>query len=211
MAITYPLDLLDGFKGHSINFDLLWRQEQSRQANGRTIVKDMGTPLWQATYQSVPMYAEHLDYWKARLNVLENGLQIFIGRPISRLYPIDDPGGKKLGSVNSQVIAIESNRKELMIDDLPEDYKLSTGDFITIFSSGNPTLYQIGAGAVADSNGEAGFFEVRPHLAPEVSEGDEVQLIKPYCHMMIVPGTITSTADIASGIGAVSFQAIEAR
>lgn len=198
MAITYPLDLLADFKGHSVEFDLLWRQEQSRQANGRTIVKDMGSPLWRASYQSAPMYADDLDRWRARLAAMENGLKTFLGRNIARLRPIAHPGSSVLpaGTINT----IGTGRKTVTLAGLSA-VTLQAGDMICVASK---DLHQI-----VDVAG--GIYEVRPHIWPGVTTGAAVSVTKPHCIMAIVPGSVTSTADMASGIGAVSFQAIEAR
>ena len=48
MAITYPVNLLPVVPGWTTGFDLRLRQEQSVQASGRVLVKDMGSPLWTA-------------------------------------------------------------------------------------------------------------------------------------------------------------------
>lgn len=198
MAITYPFDLLAGFKGHSVEFDLLWRQEQSRQANGRTIVKDMGSPIWKASYQSAPMYADDLDKWRARLSAMENGLKTFRGRNIARLRPIAHPGSSALPS--GTIASIGSDRKTVTLAGL-SGITLQTGDMICIRDK---DLHQI-----VDVAG--GVYEVRPHIWPGVGNGATVSIDKPHCIMAIVPGSVTSAADMASGIGAVSFQAIEAR
>lgn len=198
MAITYPFDLLDGFKGHSVDFDLLWRQEQSRQANGRTIVKDMGSPLWRASYQSAPKLAADLDRWRARLHAMEGGMKTFKGYPISRLRPINHPGSAALPS--GTLGTIGADRKTVTLSGL-SGVTLQAGDMIMIASKDLHQIVDIAAGV----------YEVRPHIWPGVATGAAVSVNKPYCIMAVVPGSITSTADMASGIGAVSFQAIEAR
>lgn len=71
MAITFPYDILTDFPGWSTEFDLLWRQEQSRSAGGKTYVKDLGTPLWEAKYQSISLSPNELDYWRARFKLLD--------------------------------------------------------------------------------------------------------------------------------------------
>lgn len=78
MTITYPLDILTDFPGWSTDFRLVYRQEQSRHANGRTRVKDFGTPIWSATYVSKNLSPNKLDYFRARLNLLEGSLKTFI-------------------------------------------------------------------------------------------------------------------------------------
>ena len=54
-------------------------------------------------------------------------------------------------------------------------------------------------------------FEVRPHLAPGTCVGNVVVLVKPTVPMIVLPNTLTTTADVATGRGAISFQAVEAR
>lgn len=198
MAISYPFDLLDGFMGHSVDFDLMWRQEQSRQASGRTIVKDMGSPLWRASYQSAPKLADELDRWRARVHAMENGLKTFKGYPISRLRPINRPGSSALPS--GTVSSIGADRKTIALSGFSA-LTLQVGDMVRI---GARDLHQI-----IDVAG--GAFEVRPYIWPGVTPGVTASVDKPYCIMAIVPGSVSSTADMKSGIGSVSFQAIEAR
>lgn len=198
MAITYPLDLLADFPGWSTDFDLLWRQEQSRQANGRTIVKDMGSPLWRATYQSRQMRANELDKWRARLHAMEGGLKTFKGYPLARCRPIAHPGSSALPT--GTIASIGSKRKTVTLAGL-SGITSQVGDMFTI---ANKDLHQIVD--IASS-----VYEVRPHIWPGVTTGAAVSISKPYCIMAIVPGSVTSTADLATGRGAVSFQAIEAR
>lgn len=202
MSISYPLDLLDGFPGWSIEFDLLYRQEQSRQANGRTIVKDMGSPLWRGTYQSRSLSPNELDAWRARLASLENGLQTFKGYALSRCRPILHPGSSALpiGSLHT----IDASRKAIRGSGLT-GISLSVGDMIQI---GTKDLHQVMEPAVGTLTG---LFEVRPHLWPGVVTGAAVSIMKPACIMAIVPSSISSTADMATGRGTISFQAIEAR
>lgn len=198
MAITYPFDLLADFPGWSTDFDLLWRQEQSRQANGRTIVKDMGSPLWRASYQSRSLRPNELDYWRARLAAMENGLKTFYGRATSRCRPINHPGSDALpgGTLSS----IGGDRKTIAIGGLT-GITLRAGDMVQI---GTRDLHQ-----VVDVAG--GTLEVRPHIWPGVTTGATVVISKPSCVMAIVPGSISSPADLATGRGAISFQAVEAR
>lgn len=197
MAITYPFDLLATFEGHSIEFDLFSRQEVSRQANGRTIAKDLGSPLWAAVYQSVPMYADDLDAWRARLNALENGQKTFYGRSLSRIRPINHPGSSELPA--GTLATISENRKEITISGLT-GIELTVGDMVQI---GAADLHRI----VGESSGT---FEVRPHLWPGAEAEDAVSISSPRCVMAIVPGSVTSNAELW-GLGSISFQAIEAR
>lgn len=208
MAITFPYDLLAEFPGWSTDFDLFYRQEQSRSASGRTYVKDFGSPLWRATYLSKLLRINELDEWRARLNVLENGLNSFIGRSTSRCYPINDPRGQIIGSSVVTVASVLANRKEITLAGLPLGYILRPGDLLQI---GTRNLHRVVA-AIAPSPGAAtSIVEVRPHIWPETVATNAVSLVRPSCSMVILPGSIATTADLATGRGSVTFQAIEAR
>lgn len=198
MAITYPFDLLDNFPGWSTQFELLWRQEQSRQANGRTIVKDFGSPLWIATYQTRQLKPNEMDMWRARLDAMENGLQTFYGRPLSRCKPIKHPGSTPIP--NGTVALISADRKEVTLSGFP-GISYSVGDMVRI---GERDLHRI-----VGINGLV--LEVRPHIWVGVSVGAVASIYKPYCRMTIQPGSISSTVDAMYGRGVISFQAVEAR
>jgi hypothetical protein len=210
MTITYPLDLLTGFPGWTTGFDLHWRQEQSTQASGRILVKDMGSPLWTLRAMSKVLSPNNLDHWRARLTSLENGLQTFNGYPMSRCYPQAYPNGSwptggAFTGLTAVLASIDTNRKIVSLSSLPHGFVLSVGDYISI----NGDLHQVMEGAVA-TTGLTGFFEVRPHIWPAQVVGATVAVKQPSCIMAIVPGSLSSDAQI-TGWGAVSFQAIEAR
>ena len=233
MAITYPLNLLDDLPGWSTDFNLLYRQEQSRHASGRTRVKDFGKPIWTATYATKNLSPNTLDTWRAKLNSLENGLQTFRGYPKSRCWPIQHPNGLLVQPVNwvlqggvwvdsgvwlnaipwgsnsltaAAVNSINVNNKALSLKDAP-NIRLRAGDYISI----NENLYQVVEDADADSSGVTPEFEVRPQLNLATTVVDnEVLFNQPYCLMTIVPGSVSAGSGL-NGRGSISFQAIEAR
>lgn len=213
MTHSFPFDLLANFPGWATEFELLRREEQSRTAGGVTIVKDMGEPLWQAAYASKSLTPNDLDAWRARLDVLDGGQQTFLAYPLSRCFPIRYPNGAwPTGagfSGNSAIVgSINANGKQLTINALPAGFVLSAGDMIRI---GARNLHRVVGGATANGAGIAANVEVRPHFWPETAVGDAVSVKKPYCRMTIVPGSIATTADLATGRGTISFRAIEAR
>lgn len=214
MAISYPLDILADFPGWTTEFDLGWRQERSRTAGGRTIVKNLGDPIWRLAAQSRPLSANELDYWRARLQALENGLQTFYGRSMSRCYPILYPNGSwpTGGSFdgNATLVSINDNRKAITVSGLPSGFQFAIGDYLAI---GND-LHQVMEAATAPS-GTTGEFEVRPHIWPGVEAGGSpattVTVLKPSCLMSIVPDSVSSSADPQTGRGVISFKAEEVR
>lgn len=216
MTILYPIEMLASFPGWSTSFELMYRQEQSRSAGGRTYVKDLGDPLWTATYQSRQLDPNELDYWRARLDAMENGLQTFVGRHMSRCYPIKYPRGTWPTGVSfngvADLLSVGSNRKSISVSGLPAGYMFSVGDMIQI---GDADLHRVMETAFAGGDGKTAVFEVRPHIWPGVDANDSpaltVTVKKPACTMSIVPGSVQSQADPQTGWGAVSFQAVEAR
>lgn len=217
MSLSEPFDILADFPGWTTEFEPNWRQEQSRTAGGRTYLKDFGGPLWKLTAQSRQLSVNELDYWRARLNVMENGKAIFRGYSMSRCYPIRYPRGSwptagAFDGLSATLASVGVNRKSVAVADLPAGYSFSIGDYIQI---GDGDLHQVMEEAVAGMDGETPEFEVRPHIWPGVEAGDSpatpVSVKRPSCLMAIIPGTVQSQADPQTGWGAVSFQAIEAR
>lgn len=202
MALADPFDLLAEFPGWSTDFDLVFRQETSRQANGRTRVKDLGSPIWGGTYQSVSMDANQLDRWRARLNALNGGERRFIGYSLSRCRPIAHPGSTTLPA--GTLHTIDANRKAIRVNGLT-GIKLQVGDMIQI---GDADLHRVEEDATGPLTA---LFEVRPHIWPGVVTGAAVKIVRPACLMTIVPGSISTQAEVSTGRGTVSFQAMEAR
>lgn len=202
MALSEPIDLLTDFPGWSTTFELGYRQEQSRHTSGRTRVKDFGSPLWQAQYQSRTLSRRDLDYWRARLDAAENGLVTFTGYSMSRCRPMAHQGSTLLP--DGTLHTIDDNDKAVRVDDLT-GISLSIGDMIQIGSG----LYRVMEEAVAVA-GLTPLFEIRPHLMIGTTVGDPVVIQKPSCQMTVVPGSITAAAEM-NGRGSISWQAIEAR
>lgn len=216
MSLSEPFDLLADFPGWTTAFEPMWRQEQSRTASGKTYVKDLGSPLWTLTAQSRQLKINELDYWRARLNAMENGLATFLGYSMSRCYPIEYPRGtwptgNAFDGVSATLASVNENRKAVTVSGLPAGFTFSIGDYVQVGTD----LHQVMEPATADGTGETPEFEVRPHIWPGVEGGESpaiaVSVKRPACFMAIVPGSISSTADPQIGEGTVSFQAVEAR
>ena len=210
MSITYPINLLPGFPGWTTGFSLHWRHEESTQASGRVLVKDMGSPLWTLRATTKSLSPNDLDTWRAKLTALENGLKTFWGYPMSRCYPILYPNGSwpTGGAFSGTAVlsSINANRKAIALQSLPVGFVLSVGDYLSI----DGDLHQVMEPATANGSGVTGEFEIRPHLWPAAAVADPVSVKHPACLMAIVPGSLSSDAQMA-GWGSVSFSAMEAR
>lgn len=206
MAVTFPLDLLEDMKGigWSTSFELVYRQEQSRHASGRIRVKDYGTPIWTATYSTKNLSPNRLDFWKARLGLLENGLNTFYAYPTSRCWPIKHPNGLGLNTLTAEINSINGNNKELSLKSI-ENLNLSIGDYLSV----NNRLYQVMEDSSTGNSGQGPEFEIRPHFnINNIAIDDTVRIYQPRCVMTLVPGSISFNSGL-NGRGSVSFQAIE--
>lgn len=210
-----PFDLLPDFPGWVTTFESVRRQEQSRSAGGQTVVKDLGPPLWHLAAQSKVLRPNALDYWRARLEAMENGLATFRGYSLSRTYPILYPNGSwptglSFNGLTATLHTIDGNRKAIRVANLPIGFSFSVGDLLQI---GTGDLHRVMETATADGSGLTGSFEVRPHLWPDVAVGSPppaVSVYRPSCIMSIVPGSIATSSQL-NGWGSVSFEAFEVR
>lgn len=212
MALTEPLDFLGDWPGWVTSFEPMSRQEQSRSANGRTYVKEMGSPLWRMKAQTKVLAPNQLDHWRARLDALDNGLGTFIGYKLSRCYPIlypkgSWPTGGSFSGTTAAVHTVGENNKSVRIKQLPAGFAFSVGDMIQI---GDTDLHEVMESATADGAGVTPLFEVRPHFWDGVAANDPISVRRPHCIMALVPGSVSADSDL-TGRGTVSFQAVEAR
>jgi len=190
---------MDGFPGWTIRFELMYRQEQSRHASGRTRVKDFGTPIWRAGYVSYPLRPNAVDEWRARLAELENGLETFPAWPMSRCWPIKHPKG--LGASNGVIASIGLDNKSFTVTWDGAPTQLSIGDYVEI---NGQWLHQITETATGP------IYSVAPHFSVGALAGQTVDISKPSVLMALVPGSV-STQTGTNGRASISFEAVEAR
>lgn len=189
---------MDNFPGWTTRFELMYRQEQSTHASGRVRVKDLGPPIWRASYQSRVLRPNLLDEWRARLNALENGLGTFQAWPMSRCWPIAHPRGT--GAVDGEIATLPGNNSLTITWDVGGPTTLGVGDYLNVAGA---RLYQVTGVA-------AGVVTVAPHLAVGTAPGQTVTVHQPSVTMAIVPGSVSTTSGL-NGRGTVSFEAMEAR
>lgn len=201
MALTEPLDILDDFPGWCISFDLMARQEQSRNASGRTRTKDLGLPLWRGSWVSRTLSANRLDHWRARLSHAMVSQMTLRGWASSRCRPMAHPGSSALPQGTLHTIGADD--QTVRVAGLA-GVALSIGDMLRIGDG----LYR----AVEPASGNpTALFTVEPHLWPGTATGQGVIVARPWCLMTVDPGSISAPADPRTGRGTISFTATEAR
>ncbi len=212
---------MENFPGWTTRFELFYRQEQSRSASGRTRVKDFGTPLWRATYQSKLLTPNQVDEWRARLNALGNGLGTFQAWPTSRCWPINYPNGEIEVPVDWVLEDDSWGPGGLWLTGIP--WSLTAPTTTTVGTVANPLTLSF-ATPVALTIGDyfqigtrlhqvvglpsAGVYTVAPQLSVGVLAGQTVTLYRPSATMALVPNTVSSQTSL-NGRASITFEAME--
>lgn len=216
MALSAIDDILSGFPGWTPEFHLVSYDETSKTQGGDTLVKSRGTPLWNMTATSRSLSPNELDYWRARLEALDAGKRPFWGYSLSRCYPIAYPNGSwptgaGFNGLTGAIASLGSDNKSLSLSGLPNGFALVIGDMLSFEYTAQQryALHRIQEAATAGSDGTTSAFEVRPFIQAGAEIGTSVRLYQPRCLMMLAPGSITSTAELQTGRGAVTFQGVQ--
>lgn len=113
----------------------------SPEANGRIGGVQAGFPLWAAVYTLADMEPAESDVWRAWMANMRGATRRFLGRDLSRIYPLEYPdgfagmtrhgGGAFDGTATSWSENINSDDDaELTLNGLPSALILSQGDYI---------------------------------------------------------------------------------
>lgn len=212
--LIFPLDLLADWPGTSTRFNLDRVEEVDATRSGTVISRDLGPPLWSASYETRELAPTLLRHWKARLNALEGGLQTFKGYDKTACFPIAYPNGSwPTGGAFDGLATLNavSDTKTIRLGDLPAGFVLSVGDYLsfTYGASDVRALHQVVEAAVAAGSGITPEFEIRPRLRVGWELETVVSLVRPYALMAIVPGSVSDGSSL-SGRGALSFSARQA-
>lgn len=210
MAITYPLNLLDGWPGWTkLEFD--YGDETSGMISGQLRTNNLRSPLIRLRAQSPVLLPTQVEKWSARLASLENGRRLFYGWGSASKYPIRYPNGSwPTGGAFSGVAAVRSRSAPdlLGLKTLPAGYVVSEGDWLSISYDGQLMLVKALEAVTADVSGDTTEIQVSPPLRSGVAVNDAVSVFKPSCHMMIVPGSVSAPVDM-QGRGPISFEALQ--
>lgn len=216
MALSDIDDILADFPGWTTDFALKSYDETSKTQGGDTLVKSRGTPLWNLSATSKPLRPNELDYWRARLEALDEGKRPFWGYSLSRCYPIlypngSWPTGSSFNGLTATIATLGTNNKSLSLTGLPAGFVFKVGDMLSFEYTEQPryALHRVQETVTADSSGDTTEFEVRPFIQAGATTTTAVRLYQPRCLMMLVPGSISSAAELQTGNGAVSFQGVQ--
>lgn len=195
MALTFPLPLAEFFDLLpivNITFDAPAVVEQSQTAAGEVLRRHLGPALWQGAITIAAGYREERRMVDALLRAVSAPGASFLITDRSYAGPREDPGGSGMGSATPYLEDVFGNER-IRIYDLPDGYRVSRGDYVAFEYGSGPTrhaLHQLLEDGTANNQGRLFNLQVWPSVRPGWSQGAPVQLIRPVCKAVIVPGSI---------------------
>lgn len=171
----------------------LHRQELSREASGRAQGKDLGDPLWRASYTTSPAHIRDAQALEAALISLRGVVGSFLAHDVRRPFPAAHPDGDFADTGQIGTLYAD-NAFHIQLTGLPSGLTLSPGDYLGFQYGARPyyALHMvtglISGSFVANSSGDTGRLEVFPDLPPDATTATPVTLKRAPCEMRLEPG-----------------------
>ena len=192
MAISYPYALpafADLLKISSIVWDIQRNDELSGSGDGRVWQAELAPPLWTGTVTLADMYNDEAKQVAARIRKLHGAQEaLFLHDPLSK-YPQADPDGTKLGAAGVSIGALGTDNASMSLKGLPAAYKLTIGDKMQIAYGGRYAFLEVSETVAASSTGVTPTFGVFPHLPTGIAADMGVELLRPACKCVVMPGS----------------------
>jgi hypothetical protein len=206
--LTFPLSLAgfaDGLRVRSFGWDLSENRRTSETSGGEILVADLGPRLWRGSVQIAPTTYDGQRSAQALAQALRSGSRSFFLSPYKAQYPAADPDGSTLGAATPSLQLPVGGFDTVDITGLPEGYILTPGDYFSFEYGSDPVRYAlhqiVAVSGPADVTGTL-TAQFVGRLRPGVADGTEIRLVKPFCKVLMVPGSFSaSTAGLASASG----------
>ena len=187
--MIYPRDDLFDLCGiNNVTFWPLHRQELSRTAGGATQAKDLGSPLWRASFTTAPARLADAAAIEAALISLNGSARSFLAHDVRRPFPAAHAGGFSGTVAISNLYAGDAFSIQLTT---PEGgLSLSVGDYIAFEYGARPSraLHMIQEAKTIDAPGATRKLQVWPGIRPGALVGAAVAVNRPSCEMILEPG-----------------------
>jgi hypothetical protein len=177
-----------GLRIASVQWSLNRALSENTLRDGTVIANQVGTPKWMGAATLSPAYHADLAEVEALLAKLTAPGEYVLAHDPRYSGPKADPGGVTLGAATPTIHTLNADNKRLRVTGLPSGYVLSPGDYIGWTYLSNPTryaLHRLVTGATASGAGLTPLFEVTPHIAPGVTTGAAVTLVRPAAKCLI--------------------------
>jgi hypothetical protein len=197
MALVFPLAreaFLDKLPVQEVVMSCAAQLQQNGLRGGEILTAEVGPALWQGSIVLAPMPARQAAEVEALLAALEVPGRSFLAYKKNQIGPAADPVGAALSGFSPQIKSIDEAQGLLQLQGLPVGYSISVGDFLSFSYGATPTrraLHRAQEAVVADALGNTPAFQVAPHIRPGAAIGEAVELLKPYCKAVLVPGSVS--------------------
>lgn len=194
------------------SFDLDFGQEQGTQASGKTITRDVRSPLWRAKFSAPNGYLVEVEEVKALIESLGGSRSTFYAWCPQNQYPRNDPEGLIVGASNVQINAVSgTDARRMSLKGLPAGYVLRRSDVFAFDYTAVITRRAfhrvVTATVTANGSGVTPEFEVAPPLRAGAAANNPVNLKRPAPEFRLVPKTWSAPA--SGVIASISLEAIQ--
>jgi len=200
MTVSFPLsraDFFDLLPIQNMGFPTPAPQRQITGLGGGDILSaEVGPARWQGSVSLAPMKSRRADRLSVLLSTLENPGATFEAYKGNQIGPDGDRLGTALAAASVTISAFNTSASTLTLSGLPVGLSLAVGDMVSFAYEGRRALHRF-------AQDGTGALRVVPHLRPGVVTGAAVELVRPYCVAVLVPGTVShgsSSGGITSGM-----------
>ena len=197
MALTFPLTraaFLQALCVQGVAFDAP-RQDRVTGLQGGEVLKAQAAPqLWQGSFTLAPMRARDAAEVQAVLEALEAPGRAFYCFKPNQIGPASDPLGAALSGSTVTIKSVNQSASTLQLQGLPAGYVIRAGDLLSFAYENGRTiqaLHRVRTGGTANGSGDTPDLELGPHIRAGSSfTGAAVQLVRPYCKAVLLPGSV---------------------
>lgn len=187
--MIYPrTDIFDLCTVSDAAFWPLMRQELSRTSGGSSQAKDLGSPLWRASFTTAPAMRADAAALEAALISLNGSAGSFLAYDVRRPFPAAYADGVFADTGFIETL-YDLDAFRIQIGGLGVGFELRPGDYFSFEYGARPSraLHMVTAGDIAGSMGRVNL-EVFPAIRPGALVLTSVTLKRPPCEMILEPG-----------------------
>lgn len=210
MAISFPLSrsaFLASLRVQKVQFFINRRDQMTGLGGGEILKAELAPSLWRGAVTLTPMKARSADAIEALIAMLEVPGRAFEACKPNQAGPVGDPLGDGLLGFTPTLHAIDEPGSTVRLSGLPVGYEITPGDMLSFSYGTNPVrqaLHRFVEGGAATAVGRTAPMTVVPHIRPGAIVGATVELVRPWCKGVMIPGTVSYGSrvnGITSGLG----------
>ena len=197
MPVTYPLsyaDFLGALPIQSITMECPEVVEASQTAGAEVLTSAIGNRYWQGEVTLGRMQRHEKRDAQVLIDVARNAGASFFMTDVTQPYPLTDEGGVAVAGSAPKIVSLPSDARQMGLLGLPANFVLRRGDYLSFAYRSNPVRYAlhrvVDQTVTASPTGVTQNFEVLPPLQPGAALTAPVQLIRPFCKAVIIPGSV---------------------